>query len=119
MDITRIDPSSPPGPLMSRVVIAGGMVYVAGLTAGDPTADVAGQMQQVLDRIDGYLAKAGTSKSKLVQTQIWLKDMDLFAEMNAVWNAWVDPDNLPVRACVRADMANPAILVEVMVVATL
>jgi enamine deaminase RidA (YjgF/YER057c/UK114 family) len=103
---------------MSRVVIAGGMVYVAGLTAADASQDITGQMQQVLARVDGYLAQAGSSRSKLVQAQIWLKDMALFSEMNAVWNAWVDPENLPVRACVRADMANPAVLVEVMVVAT-
>ncbi len=101
---------------MSRVVCAGGMVYVAGLTAGDTTADITGQMEQVLARIDEYLAKAGTNKSRLVQAQIWLKDMSLFSQMNAVWNGWVDQDNLPVRACVRADMANPAILVEAMVV---
>lgn len=118
MDITRIESSNPPGPLMSRVVIAGEMVYLQGFTAEDSTADITGQVQQVLARIDRYLAEAGTSKSNLVQAQIWLKDMDLFAQMNAVWNAWVDPDNLPVRACVRADMANPAVLVEVMVVAT-
>ena len=103
---------------MSRVVIAGGMVYVAGLTAADASQCITGQMQQVLARVDGYLAQAGSSRSKLLQAQIWLKDMALFSEMNAVWNAWVDPENLPVRACVRADMANPAVLVEVMVVAT-
>ena len=119
MEITRIESTSPPGPLMSRVVFAGDMVYVAGLTAGDTSADITRQMQQVLARIDGYLQQAGTSRSRLVQTQIWLKDMSLFGEMNAVWNAWVDPNNLPVRACVRADMANPAVLVEVMVVAAL
>lgn len=119
MEITRIESSTPPGPLMSRVVIAGDMVYVAGLTASDTTADITGQMEQVLQRIDGYLERAGSSRSKLVQAQIWLKDMALFAQMNAVWNGWVDRDNLPVRACVRADMANPAVLVEVMVVATL
>lgn len=118
MEITRIESTSQPGPLMSRVVIAGGMVYVAGLTAADTTADVTGQMEQVLARIDGYLERAASSRSKLVQAQIWLKDMVLFTQMNAVWNAWVDHDNLPVRACVRADMANPAVLVEVMVVAT-
>lgn len=103
---------------MSRVVIAGDMVYVAGLTAADTTEEIEGQMAQVLSRVDGYLARAGSSKSQLVQAQIWLKDMDLFTRMNSVWNAWVDQDNLPVRACVRAEMANPAVLVEVMVVGT-
>ena len=38
-------------------------------------------------------------------------------DMNSVWNAWVDPANPPARACVRADMARPDVLVEIMVTA--
>jgi enamine deaminase RidA (YjgF/YER057c/UK114 family) len=34
-----------------------------------------------------------------------------------VWNAWVDPQNPPVRACVRADLTRPGFLVEIMVTA--
>jgi enamine deaminase RidA (YjgF/YER057c/UK114 family) len=37
--------------------------------------------------------------------------------MNSVWNGWVDPKNPPARACVRADLARPEILVEIMVTA--
>ena len=40
-----------------------------------------------------------------------------FAAMNKVWNAWVDPENPPARACVKADLARPEILVEIMVTA--
>ena len=39
--------------------------------------------------------------------------------MNDVWNAWVDPENKPARACVEAKLANDDILFEVMVVAAL
>ena len=39
------------------------------------------------------------------------------APMNEVWTAWVDPKNLPVRACVEAKLADPACLVEIMVTA--
>ena len=37
---------------------------------------------------------------------------------NEAWDAWVDPDNTPARACVEAKMATPAILVEIMVTAS-
>ena len=37
--------------------------------------------------------------------------------MNGVWNAWVDQDNKPARACVSADMAQPNLLVEIQVTA--
>ena len=117
MNVTRIDKTAGPGPIMSRCVVRGDTVYVAGLTATDRSADVKGQTQQILDKIDGYLAQAGTDKSKLLQANLWITDMANFAAMNEVWNAWVDADNPPVRACVKADLAVPELLVEIMVTA--
>ena len=118
MAIQRIEVTTGPGPRMSRCVVNGDMVYVCGLTASDTSADVKGQTQQILDNIDHYLSEAGTDKSKLLQAQLWITDMANFADMNSVWNAWVDPENPPVRACVKADLARPEILVEIMVTAT-
>jgi enamine deaminase RidA (YjgF/YER057c/UK114 family) len=43
--------------------------------------------------------------------------MAMFADMNSVWNAWVDPENPPARACVQASLARPEVLVEIMVIA--
>jgi enamine deaminase RidA (YjgF/YER057c/UK114 family) len=117
MDIHRIDLTQPPGPRMSRCVVRGDTVYLAGLTAADATQDIKGQTKQILDKIDSYLAQAGSSKSNLLAANLWIKDMALFAEMNSVWNAWVDPENPPARACVKADLARPEILVEIMVTA--
>ena len=116
-DIKRIDVTQGPGPRMSRCVVHGDTVYVAGLTAADTKQDVKGQTKQILDKIDGYLTQAGTNKSNLLSANLWIKDMALFADMNSVWNAWVDPENPPARACVKADMARPEILVEIMVTA--
>jgi enamine deaminase RidA (YjgF/YER057c/UK114 family) len=117
MSVTRIEKTTGPGPIMSRCVVKGDMVFVAGLTASDRSADVTGQTQQIVDKIDGFLAQAGTDKSKLLQANLWITDMANFGAMNAVWNAWVDPENPPVRACVRADLAVPELLVEIMVTA--
>ena len=117
MAITRFDRSQPPGPRMSRCVVRGDTVYLAGLTAGDTSQDIKGQTKQILDKIDGYLTQAGTTKSNLLSANLWIKDMALFADMNSVWNAWVDPENPPARACVKADLARPELLVEIMVTA--
>ena len=117
MSVTRIEKTTGPGPIMSRCVVKGDMVFVAGLTATDRSADITGQTQQIVDKIDGFLAQAGTDKSKLLQANLWITDMSNFAAMNAVWNSWVDPENPPVRACVRADLAVPELLVEIMVTA--
>ena len=56
-------------------------------------------------------------KSKLLSANIWLADMGTFAEMNAVWDAWVSPGNTPARATVEAKLASPDYVVEIMVVA--
>jgi enamine deaminase RidA (YjgF/YER057c/UK114 family) len=117
MAIERHDITSGAAPRMSRCVVRGDTVYLAGLTAADRSGDVANQTQQILDAIDGYLAKAGTDKSKLLQANIWITDTANFGAMNEVWNAWVDPENPPVRACVQAELMHPALLVEIMVTA--
>ena len=117
MAISRFDLTQPPGPRMSRCVVRDNTVYLAGLTAADTKQDVKGQTKQILDRIDHYLKEAGTSKSKLLRANLWIKDMAMFADMNSVWNAWVDPENPPARACVQASLARPEVLVEIMVIA--
>jgi enamine deaminase RidA (YjgF/YER057c/UK114 family) len=118
MSVSRHDITTGPGPRMSRCVVKGDMVYLAGLTADDAGADIQAQTRQILAKIDGYLAKAGTTKSNLLQANLWITDLANFAAMNEVWNAWVDPENPPVRACVQAGLARKGLLVEIMVTAT-
>jgi enamine deaminase RidA (YjgF/YER057c/UK114 family) len=106
------------GPRMSKVVVHGNTVYLAGIVADDPKGkSVAEQTKNILSQIDGFLAKAGTDKSKLLSANIWITDMANFAEMNAVWDAWVSPGNAPARATVEAKLASPDYKVEIMVVA--
>jgi enamine deaminase RidA (YjgF/YER057c/UK114 family) len=105
------------GPYFSKLVITDTTAYTAGLVADDLSADVGGQTRQILDQIDAYLAKAGTDKAKLLTANVWLKDIGDFSAYNAVWTEWADPENLPVRATVEAKLANPRILVEIMVTA--
>ena len=112
MTIRRIDV----GPRMSQIVIHNDTVYLAG-QVGEPGESVASQTKSVLAQIDELLAKAGTDKSKILQTIIWLADMNDFAEMNKVWDAWVDPQNTPARAAVEARLAAPQYLVEIGVAA--
>jgi enamine deaminase RidA (YjgF/YER057c/UK114 family) len=114
MSVKRIDA----GPRMSKVVIHGDTVYLAGLTADKTRGQsVAEQTREILSIIDGYLAQAGTDKSKLLRTNIWLTDISKWSEMNTVWDAWVSPGNTPARATVEAKLAGAGAFVEIMVVA--
>ena len=106
------------GPRMSKAVVHGGTVYLAGIVAENPKGKSTGeQTRSILAQIDGFLARAGTDKSKLLSANIWITDMANFAEMNAVWDAWVSPGNAPARATVEAGLASPDYKVEIMVVA--
>src|ERR1043166_885795 len=106
------------GPRMSQIVINGNTVYLAGIVARNaPGKSVTEQTKDILGIIDGYLAKAGTDKSKLLSANTWITDMKTFGEMNAVWDAWVAPGHTPARATVEARLASPDYKVEIMVVA--
>jgi len=114
--ITRIDT----GTRLSKVVVAGGMVYLSGLTAQEKTPDVAAQTRDILGQIEEYLAKAGSSVDRLVRVNIWLADIGDFDAMSGVWDAWVDPKVAPARATVESRLAgNGANLVEMMATALL
>ena len=102
---------------MSQVVVHGDTVYTAGVVADDPNTDVAGQTGQILDKIDGYLAEAGSDKTKLLAATIWLADISDFNAMNEVWDMWVAKDNTPTRACVESKLATPKYKVEIRVTA--
>jgi enamine deaminase RidA (YjgF/YER057c/UK114 family) len=106
------------GPRMSKAVIHGDTVYLAGIVADRPQGkSTAEQTRSILSQIDGFLTMAGTDKTKLLSANIWITDMANFAEMNTVWDAWVAPGNTPARAAVEAKLASPDYKVEIMVVA--
>ncbi|KZD05338.1 RidA family protein [Oceanibaculum pacificum] len=116
MSIKRIDV----GPRMSQAVVHGNTVYLAGQVAIDaPGKSAAEQTKNILDRIDGLLAQAGSDKTKLLSATIWLADMGDFAEMNTIWDAWVSQGNTPARACVESKLAAPQFTVEIGVVAAI
>jgi enamine deaminase RidA (YjgF/YER057c/UK114 family) len=114
MTIQRIET----GARMSKVVIHGDTVYLAGFTANSTlTGGVAEQTAEILSIIDGYLARAGTDKTKLLRATIWLSDIRTVDDMNNVWDAWVPPGCAPARACIEALLQGPEKKVEIQITA--
>lgn len=113
-DIKRLET----GPRMSQAVIANGFVFLAG-QVGEPGTSVTDQTRAVLSQIDALLAQAGTDKTRIVSAQIWMADMADFAEMNAVWDAWVPQGHTPARATGESALATPDYKVEIIVTAVL
>jgi len=106
-----------PNKVLAKAVEFHGFVYLQGVTAKDSSKDIKGQTAEVLAQIDALLERHGTDKTRLLQAQIWVKDIRDRDALNEVWIAWLPADGAPARACVQADLADPRLLVEIMVTA--
>ncbi|OAJ93716.1 RidA family protein [Vibrio bivalvicida] len=102
---------------MSRIVKHNGTIYLCGQVCADATKGITEQTQTMLDKVEVLLLEAGSDKEHMLSATIYIKDMKDFQEMNAVWDAWVPEGHAPARACVTADMAREALLVEISVIA--
>ncbi|MDP2358400.1 MAG: RidA family protein [Beijerinckiaceae bacterium] len=106
------------GPRMSKAVVHGNTVYLAGQVADQTKGkSVAEQTGEILEIIDGLLAQAGTDKAKVLSATIWLTDISTFSEMNSKWDAWVAAGSTPARATVQAQLAAPEYKVEIALIA--
>jgi enamine deaminase RidA (YjgF/YER057c/UK114 family) len=105
------------GSRMSQAVVHAGTVYVAGKVARNSKGSLEEQTRDVLEQIEALLVEAGSDKSKLLSVGIYLPSIADFDAMNVVYDAWVDKDNPPVRACVEARLANPDLRIEITAVA--
>ncbi len=112
MSIERIKP----GAWNSRAVVHGDLVFLSGMVADDKSLSMKGQTKQVLAKIDEILAAAGTNKSRILTSTVFLADIDAKDEMNEAWMAWMDKDNPPARAAIGAAL-TPGTRVEIMVCA--
>jgi enamine deaminase RidA (YjgF/YER057c/UK114 family) len=105
------------GARLSEMAVHNGTVYLAGQVPDDTTQDIRGQTAQVLAMIDRLLAEAGSDKTCILMTQIFLTDISEIGAMNEVWDAWVPAGHTPPRATVQAPLANPGYKIEVVVTA--
>ncbi|MGS0683242.1 RidA family protein [Shewanella sp. 125m-7] len=113
MTIERIETAA----RMSRIVKHNGTIYLCGQVAKDAEQGIEEQTRTMLEKVDSLLEQAGSDREHILSATIYIKDMQYFAQMNAVWDAWVPDGHAPARACVEAKMARDALLVEISVVA--
>jgi enamine deaminase RidA (YjgF/YER057c/UK114 family) len=101
----------------SEAAVFNGMVYLAGMVPECEATDIRSQTADVLRQIEQRLIEAGSDKTRILRTQIYLKNITDIAAMNEVWDAWVLAGSAPPRATVQAALANPDYLIEVVVTA--
>lgn len=110
----------------SQAVRIGNMVYTSGQIALDPgsgqivTGGIAEQTTRVLENLKAVLAAAGSDLTRVVKTTVFLKDMNDFAAMNAVYATYLAPAGTvpPARSTVEVARLPKDSLVEIEVIAT-
>lgn len=113
MPITRMETKE----RMSKIVIHNDTIYLCGQVAEDATQEIQEQTRTMLAKVDALLKQAGSDREHILSATIYIKSMDLFSQMNEVWDNWVPQGHAPARACVEASMAREELLVEISVVA--
>ena len=101
----------------SEAAVFKGVVYLAGMVPECEATDIRSQTADVLHQVAQRLAEAGSDKTRILRTQIYLKDIADIAAMNEVWDAWVVPGSAPPRATVEAALADPKYRIEIVVTA--
>ena len=109
----------------SQGIAAGGLVFTSGQLGLDPaTGDfapggVAAQTRQSLANVKAVLEEAGASLDKVVKTTVFLRDMNDFAAMNAVYAEFFGEGGCPARSAVQVARLPKDGLVEIEAVAVI
>ena len=112
--IQRIDTND----RLAEAVIYQGVAYFAGqVPESSVEQNTYEQTKEVLTLIDKLLEKIHSHKRRILNTQIFLANMQDYALMNQAWDEWVDVQNPPARATVEAKLADPRWKVEIVITA--
>ncbi|TXD39191.1 RidA family protein [Lujinxingia vulgaris] len=106
----------------SQAVGYNGLYFVSGQIALDPATGelveggVEIQTRQVMANLEAVLAAAGLNFTHVLRSTIFLKNMQDFQKVNAIYGAFFD-ENPPARACVEVSRLPKDVLVEIDVIA--
>jgi 2-iminobutanoate/2-iminopropanoate deaminase len=120
--ITTDKAPRPVGPY-SQAVVHGDTIYVAGQGPGNPVTgqlemgDAASQTRRTLDNLKAILEAAGSSLEKVQRCNVYLRDINDFAAMNAVYATYFSAP-YPARTTIQAGALPGGISVEIDCVAS-
>jgi len=106
----------------SQGIRAGGLVFTSGQVAIDPatqqviSGDISVQTERVMQNLSGILKAAGCGFRDAIRCTVFLKDMNDFAAMNAVYGKYFDT-SAPARSTVEVSRLPKDVLVEIDVIA--
>ncbi len=102
----------------SQAVEINGMVFLSGQIPINPATGevveggITEQTTQVFENIKNVLAEAGLTTANIVKTTVFMADMAMFADMNAVYAKYFD-GAFPARSAVAVKALPKNVLVEI------
>ena len=100
----------------AQAQISGGFVFTSGQIGIDPATGIDAQAHQVFRNLTAVLQAAGSDMSKAVKTTVFIKNMDDFATVNAIYAEYFS-EPFPARSCVEVARLPKDVLVECEVIA--
>jgi 2-iminobutanoate/2-iminopropanoate deaminase len=106
----------------SQGVDLGNMVFTSGqlgidMSTGTLPEGVEAQAKCSLENIKSILAQAGLTMDNIVKTVVFIKDMNDFAKVNAIYSQYINGEILPARSCVEVARLPKDALVEIEAIA--
>lgn len=122
-----ITDANAPNPIgaYNQAVIANGFIFTAGQIAIDPATgklieeSFKARVHQVFKNLSAILDHANTNFGNVVKFTVFLTDMDNYAEVNEVFNEWLDEANAPARSLVSVRGLPAGTDVEIECIATI
>jgi 2-iminobutanoate/2-iminopropanoate deaminase len=104
------DAAPQPGGAYSQAIRAGELLFLAGQGPFTPDGDFVGgsvgdQTRQTLANLDAVARAAGGSLARAVRVGVFLKSLEHFAEMNAVYGEFFE-EPLPARTTIQSDLVG-------------
>lgn len=112
MTIQRLNPT----PRWSDATIYQGLIHFVEVP-DDTSVDMPAQVRQIFAQAEATLAQCGSDKSRLLSATIYITDVANVAVLNQEWEAWLPEGCAPSRACLKVELLNPDMLVEIAFVA--
>jgi len=110
---------APIGPY-SQAIKAGDFIFLSGMICLEPSSGTLindtlnNEVQQIMKNISAVLTEAKADFSKVVKTSIFLKNMNDFAEVNAIYGTYFS-ENPPARETVEVSRLPKDVRVEISV----
>ena len=105
----------------SQAIEAGGFVFASGQipvipSSGEIPEGIEAQAEQVMKNMKNLLEAAGTSLERVVKTSVFIRDMNDFGRVNAIYAEYFKND-CPARSCVEVSALPKGVLIEMEAIA--